>query len=249
MPWRVAFALQADGWWLRSDIVWHKPNPMPESVRDRPTKAHEYIFLLTRSRSYFFDQDAVREPQRSRGERHEGRSGYREGHPSKGGIKVRRLHPAGRNIRSVWRISPQAFPEAHFAAFPERLVEPCIKAGTSEKGCCPKCGAPWRRLLGPARPAKGRGSGNRQRRLRHERDGPDDHLGSSVPWYPAAARTIGWQPSCECNAGGPVPCTVLDPFLGAGTTALVALKLGRAAIGVELNPEYARMTRQRLSAA
>ena len=107
IPWRVAFALQADGWYLRSDIIWSKPNPMPESVTDRPTKAHEYVFLLTKSPRYYYDADAIREPI------------YSE---------------QGRNKRSVWEIATQPYPEAHFATFPEKLVEPCILAGCPQDG-------------------------------------------------------------------------------------------------------------------
>ncbi len=110
IPWRVAFALQADGWYLRSDIIWSKPNPMPESVTDRPTKAHEYLFLLSKSPRYYFDADAVRE---------------RQGND---------MNPAGRNLRSVWTIATAPYPGAHFATFPPKLIEPCIKAGCPELG-------------------------------------------------------------------------------------------------------------------
>lgn len=145
IPWRVAFALQADGWRLRSDVIWHKPNPMPESVRDRPTRAHEYLFLLSKSERYHYDIDAIREPHKTAGERHDGRSGYRDDHPSKGGIKERALHPLGRNRRSVWRldeiespdvwtISQEPYPGSHFATFPRGLVEPCILAGCPVDG-------------------------------------------------------------------------------------------------------------------
>ena len=109
IPWRVAFALQADGWWLRSDIIWHKPNPMPESVTDRPTKAHEYLFLLTKAERYFYDAEAVKEPAVC-------------------------SSTMMRNKRDVWTINTQPFPEAHFATFPEELPELCIKAGCPEGG-------------------------------------------------------------------------------------------------------------------
>ena len=138
IPWRLAFALQADGWYLRSDIIWHKPNPMPESVTDRPTKAHEYVFLLTKSARYFYDAEAVREEQTGdvRGRKikcfpktQEPGLGIRansswqmavEGHKDLG----------GRNIRTVWTITPKPFKGAHFATFPPALVERCVKAGT-----------------------------------------------------------------------------------------------------------------------
>ena len=157
LPWRVAFALQADGWWLRSDIVWHKPNPMPESVTDRPTRAHEYVFLLAKSGRYFFDADAIREPQ-TEGTIARWRNGGRKAPLKKSGGSARQkqdwhdstpemILPNGRNARTVWSIATQGFPGAHFATFPEKLVEPCILAGTSERGVCGKCGAPWMRTV------------------------------------------------------------------------------------------------------
>jgi len=135
IPWRVAFALQADGWYLRSDIIWAKPNPMPESVTDRPTKAHEYVFLLSKSARYFYDADAVREPSLRAGDTPGGDNGRGVGEfgvmphaPFNGPV------PANRNLRSVWNIATQPYPGTHFATFPRALVEPCIKAG------CPTLG-------------------------------------------------------------------------------------------------------------
>ena len=180
LPWRVAFALQADGWYLRRDIIWHKPNPMPESATDRPSTAHEYIFLLTKQPHYFYDSDAIREPQITvPNPKDVNRSDYRPGdnqgfHGNGMFTKHREYHPLGRTKRSVWTIPTQAFSGAHFATYPEKLVEPCIKAGTKEGD------------------------------------------------------------------------TVLDPFSGAGTTGLVALKLDRNYIGIELNPEYAAMSHKRI---
>jgi DNA modification methylase len=134
IPWRVAFALQAAGWWLRSDIIWHKPNPLPESVRDRPTKSHEYVFLLAKGERYFYDSDAVREPDA--GTDHP-RNVLHRPEPS-GGIMsphagIRRSdgrNGEGRNRRSVWTVATQPFAEAHFATFPEALIEPCVLAGS-----------------------------------------------------------------------------------------------------------------------
>jgi DNA modification methylase len=217
MPWRIAFRLQADGWYLRSDIVWAKPNPMPESVKDRPTKAHEYVFLLSKSERYWSDFTSIREPQdqqRPPAQRplaatdanRDGVRGWKTGSgkhstieharaPRRNGNKERRLGSPGRtndhrgtsfpwidgdglrNVRTVWTIETDPFRDAHFATFPRRLVERCIKAG--------------------------------------------------------------------CPAGG----TVLDPFLGSGTTAQVAVELGRRAVGCELSPEYVAMARRRLEAA
>jgi hypothetical protein len=135
IPWRVAFALQADGWHLRSDIIWSKPNPMPESVTDRPTKAHEYLFLLAKRERYYYDADAIREPHVSPAiprNRHQNGGGSAES--LSGDVRqkfgVMEYHEAGRNKRSVWTISPQPYSGAHFATFPEALVEPCILAGS-----------------------------------------------------------------------------------------------------------------------
>lgn len=131
MPWRVAFALQADGWYLRSDIIWAKPNPMPESVRDRPTKSHEYIFLLSKSPKYYYDQEAVKEPGEMRPQNR-----FTNGKGPKSSGYAAHRQPTGmtecvsRNLRSVWSIATQPFPGAHFATFPEALAERCIKAGS-----------------------------------------------------------------------------------------------------------------------
>ncbi len=134
MPWRVAFALQADGWYLRSDVIWAKPNPMPESCTDRPTKSHEYVFLMTKSPKYWYDADAVREehvePERSNG-RIENR-GHR--HNALGGVRPREYNPNGKNIRSVWTIPTEAMPDAHFATFPQKLAHRCILSGCPEGG-------------------------------------------------------------------------------------------------------------------
>ena len=136
IPWRVAFALQADGWYLRSDIIWSKPNPMPESVQDRPTKAHEYLFLLTKNARYYYDAAAITEPSIHAGKvvtNDAGKNGQmgvfgqtRTGFMKPEGVTV----AENRNIRSVWTIATQPYPEAHFATFPEKLVEPCILAGS-----------------------------------------------------------------------------------------------------------------------
>jgi DNA modification methylase len=189
IPWRVAFALQADGWWLRQDIIWSKPNPMPESVTDRCTKAHEYIFLLSKSERYYYDAEAIAEPF---ADDRNGNPGAYKGKRGQAGIAGEGRNSlnkrnscvegwnidgakSGRNKRSVWEIPTQPYSEAHFATFPPALVEPCILAG------CPKDG------------------------------------------------------------------TVLDPFGGAGTTGLLADRLQRNAILIELNPEYAAITERRLT--
>ncbi len=137
IPWRVAFALQADGWWLRSDIIWAKPNPMPESVTDRPTKAHEYLFLLAKSESYHYDADAImdRATGRSSGRRAHDKAGVGAGFEIRSGfVKDGTVERQSRNRRTVWTIATEPTPDAHFATFPKRLVEPCILAGCPPRG-------------------------------------------------------------------------------------------------------------------
>jgi DNA modification methylase len=141
IPWLVAFTLRDDGWYLRSDIIWHKPNPMPESVKDRPTKAHEYIFLLSKSERYYYDADAIREPYESIPSTQRTRDKYGEGYHADY-AKGYRFSPGerdyyakgGRNKRTVWTVSTKPFKGAHFATFPPDLIEPCILAGCPESG-------------------------------------------------------------------------------------------------------------------
>jgi len=155
IPWMLAFALRADGWYLRSDVIWNKPNPMPESVTDRPTKAHEYLFLLSKSPKYFYDIDAIREPlaESSIGrlkQNIEGQVGTTRangGAKTNGNFKATGNTEKGRNKRSVWTVTTKPYKGAHFAVFPPELIEPCILATTSAYGCCGECGAPFERNM------------------------------------------------------------------------------------------------------
>ena len=427
IPARVALALQADGWWLRSEIVWYKRNPMPESVRDRPTKAHEMIYLLTKSARYYYDSDAVRgfldteavndyignyetdqtlnfsnaplaskkqreelgdateiskqskgdggevglsqdgcneegksavgevsggaglakkvdedvsqereegrgsttllhkrqgeisdtpisnDPKRERvstagcsqetesnaddrmqfdgnrmggnqesaerslrnlsssqatneGSHHtyqQGRSTHsaehsgalpvmqlKEGHKNlqPDGQKPNTFHVtrakgkkdtdySSRNLRSVWDIPTQPYPGAHFATFPEKIPELCIRAGTSEKGCCQKCGSPWERIVERAKEPEGLRNRNGGAKMDfHTRQvGSGQKLQNWKNENPD--KTLGWQATCTCNAPI-VPCLVFDPFAGSGTTLRVAKRMGRRYVGFELNPKY-----------
>lgn len=260
IPWRVAFALQADGWWLRSDIIWHKPNPMPESVTDRPTKAHEYIFMLSKSSKYFYDADAIREPNTINPNWNYGSENYRR-QITTDDLRVDKQHlvarssgpgwagmaPAGpggngRNKRTVWTVATAPFSEAHFATFPPKLIEPCILSGTSERGCCAECGAPWVRVVENSYTPHWKG-GHRGKNAVGDANGMVDM--SHMPRLQKHTETTGWKPTCRHSAGV-VHCTVLDPFCGAGTTGLVAVQHGRRFVGVELNPEYAEMARRRI---
>lgn len=130
IPWRVAFALQADGWYLRQDIIWHKPNPMPESVADRCTKAHEYIFLLSKSSKYYYDHEAIMEEASYKDQPRGGSKNRYEQHEFGGDNKIYNT----RNKRSVWTVNTKPYPEAHFATYPKKLIRPCIKAGCPQGG-------------------------------------------------------------------------------------------------------------------
>jgi DNA modification methylase len=181
IPWMVAFALRADGWYLRQDIIWHKPNPMPESVTDRCTKAHEYIFLMSKSQRYYYDAEAVKE-----GNADPSRTNYQCGagsfvdktrtdyHSGRLLTNSKEMRSTGRNKRSVWTVSTRPYSGAHFATFPEKLIEPCVLAGSPEQGI------------------------------------------------------------------------IYDPFMGAGTTALVSLRANRRFVGSELNPEYCKIANKRI---
>jgi DNA modification methylase len=178
IPWRVALALQADGWWLRQDIIWNKPNPMPESVTDRCTKAHEYIFLLSKSPKYYFDHEAIKEPSVTNDPRRpytsvgakqlDGRAEWKSGERRDGNDFTKR------NRRSVWTVTTKPYKGAHFATFPPDLIAPCILAGS------------------------------------------------------------------------PIGGVVLDPFCGSGTTLEIAERLGRKGVGIELNPDYCELIRERM---
>jgi len=240
IPWRVALALQADGWYLRSEIIWAKPNPMPESVTDRPTKAHETIVLLAKSARYYWDQEAVREANmgdgRKRGPNNHAVSidarGTGHGHSGLLGGRAD-LDGAGRNIRTVWNVATQPYSGAHFATWPPKLVEPMILAGTSARGCCPKCGRPWERVVEKESfcdvPRGSVPSSNMS------------NVGGEQPQQAGVSCktiTLGWRAACDCDAGEAVPCIVLDPFCGSGTTGRVAIQHGRRFIGLDLNGGY-----------
>lgn len=230
VPWRVALALQEDGWWLRNAIIWHKANHLPHPVRDRMVCAYEFIFLLSKSKRYFFDLDAIRvphtygeyeddgtftpaqqwlseDPSRTdrKLDRTRGELGTFAGPPRRLGRGL--YNPRGKNPGDVWMFPTCPFPGAHFAVFPPVLPERCILAGTSAKGCCPTCGAPWRRVRG---------------------------------------EVLEWEPTCECGHEEVVRPRVIDPFSGSGTTGMVALETGRDYIGIDPQGDYLDMAAARV---
>jgi len=261
VPFRLALLLQSHGWWVRDVIAWTKPAPMPESVTDRCTQSWEPILMLTKSATYYWDALAVAEPLTRPDE------AYRKTPAVFGGAdkwheaqKQSRLHsgneyngtPTGtRNLRNVWPIGPEPYtdtvldasgkPVSHFAAFPSELPKRCILAATSAKGNCGRCGEPWVRrvekTMPPLRQVNGTGP-----------HGEHGLLGGARFDDPILTRTVGWNAQCTCADALDcriVPATVLDPFCGTGTTCAVALDLGRAAIGIELNPAYVTLAQRR----
>jgi DNA modification methylase len=322
IPWRVAFALQADGWWLRSDIIWHKPNPMPESVTDRPTKSHEYLFLLAKSERYWYDAEAIKEPAsvdtharyaRGRSDTHKWADGGPGNQTIAKGFEHMRapgVNPKAamnapgskqnasfsnavkdivdtRNKRSVWTLATLPTPDAHFATFPIELPETCIKAGCPPEGKRCDCDEIIETPLGtgpisdpsletgragmnrPRRPDEGTRPITRREQREYAgqmRDSPHRAqmrglAGEAFAHYtrtdqsgarplPAALLgdwlALGWlTPATPCQCPIEPAGTVLDPFAGAGTTGLAALKQGRKFLGIELNPKYIEIANAR----
>ena len=242
IPWRVALALQADGWTLRSDIIWAKPNPMPESVTDRPTKSHEYIFLLTKSARYYWDAEAVKEAG-AENVRPGGSASYTANGSATHGNGSTTFHQmvgvAGRNLRSVWNVATQPYSGAHFATWPAALVETMVKAGTSERGVCPTCGKPWERVVEKEGVTKRQVMNGNGASAYHAANGNALNYKGGHTLPERTVITSGHRPTCAHDAA-PVPAVVLDPFCGSGTTLLVARQLGRIGLGFDLSETYLR---------
>ena len=231
MPTRVAMALQEAGWYLRQEIIWAKPNPMPESVKDRPTSANEKIFLFSKGEKYFYSAFDVRQKK-----------------TPDGGWEWSII---GANLRNVWHIPTAPFRGAHFATFPEKLVETCLRAGTSTAGACMNCGAPMVRELEkvdtmkPAQDYEGVAPGSNRR----------PPAGGQKEWTRhIPPQHVNWDygKGCkrDCAGGGPwagTPCVVLDPFAGVGTVGLVADKMGRDSIMIEISQEYCDIAGRRIA--
>ena len=267
IPWRVAFALQADGWWLRSAIPWLKNSAMPESVTDRPTSAIEYFFLLSKSQRYFYDIEAVR-MQGSIPAGTRAAKGSEE-RASQFNVNARppeyKIYSGTRNRRnSDWFMdslrdilngengtllhdendlpiavfcNPQPYPGSHFAVFPPRLITPMILAGTSPKAC-EKCGAPWEMVINKT------GHINKREPAHVPNNSPTKT--DSTGWKSTTISTNKWQPTCTCKNEGKACCIVLDPFAGSGTTLEAARLQNRDSIGVELSKEYCKLIEKRM---
>jgi DNA modification methylase len=246
IPARFALAAQADGWYIRSDIIWAKKNCMPESVTDRPTKSHEYVWLMSKSQRYFYDAEAVKEASgdsnvsRILGNAANDKFSKKKEYNGLSGLPDNDKYVT-RNRRTVWNIATSPYSGAHFATWPPKLVQPMILAGTSARGVCPACGSQWERVVE-------RTTGDNEAQDRPKKTAGMDSATSTLSlsgngskeWAERGGKstTTGWQPTCECPPADPIPATVLDPFNGSGTSGTVALDLGRAYIGVDISTEY-----------
>jgi len=248
IPWMLAFALRADGWYLRQDIIWRKGNVMPESVRDRCTKSHEYIFLLSKNKKYFYDHEAIKEdtlgvalgnkiPQKG--------ADQAFSHTKQGLLKAQQKVYHKKNKRSVWDVNPKPYAEAHFAVYPPDLIEPCVLAGTSAEGCCSVCKSPWQRIVERKRLDRTQFPKGDPRYRPNRYNGAYEEINGKGDAGYSITQTLGWEATCDCDADK-IPCTVLDPFGGSGTTAGVALKHHRNAILCELNEEYTELINNRI---
>jgi hypothetical protein len=274
IPWRFAFALQADGWWLRSVITWCKAAPMPQSARDRPTTATEELFLFAKASKYFYDADGCR-PAAEYGRQEWYRplvSGTEngDGHRSGGGGVAVKNPGATRNLwnwwdlptddgdepaRLRWLLGPEPLAHnqgrTHYASFPTEIPLRAWKLLTSQRGACPACGAPWRRVV--ERKANGKAKvcpkdGDSFDERFRGREGLETS-GLHSQYLDVQRETLGWQPTCKCDRPDVIPCLTLDPFCGSGTSGLAARLLGRRFVGFEPSATYAALARQRIGGA
>lgn len=263
VPHRVAMALQERGWICRIDVAWEKSNALTESVKDRPSVSHEYVFLFSKRERYYFDHAAVRQPHTGK-PKNAGYKGREDGRGERAGMHNHKgraahedaYHPLGRNLRSVWSIPHGSYQQGHFAVMPLALVELCIKASTSEWGACAECGAPWRRV-------EAKGEPDREWQKASGGDGLGQYEGQAVKAYEGAKAqnasdvkrrilagmtakiTTGWEPICRCGTTARRPCLLLDPFAGSGTVGVAAKRLRREAVLIDVKPEYVKLSEER----
>lgn len=257
VPFRVAIALQEDGWYVRRDIVWNKPSCMPDASEDRPGSSHEFVFLISKKANYYYDNEAVKvaiskayaKDKRPAGvlrqKMYDNSKYVKYGYVEKIEKDLSGVRDDTRNLRDVWHINTTAFTDAHFAVMPPDLAELCILAGTSEKGHCPSCGAGWRRIL------KTNDGDTIKANISLKRANTPGSKTSATSVFRtgkiSVKHTAGWEASCDCGRD-PIPALVFDPFGGALTTALVAWENKRSALVCELYSEFIRMGKERLKA-
>ncbi len=220
------------------DIIWYAPNKMPESVTTRCAKSHEHIFLMAKANGYYFDSEAIRQPAAENNRPHKYKRSrpndpYQEqdGDRSDDGSWGREETA---NKRDVWVVPTQGYRGAHFAVFSPKLIEPCILAGTSEHGCCAECRKPYERVVVKTGEVKTEPNEDRDRSFEWSRNGKTGSLDGVHP----RRDTVGWRKMCGCLTDEVMPCIVLDPFVGSGTTVATAMQLGRAGIGIDLSETY-----------
>lgn len=233
-PSAVCDALQAEGWFVRNEVVWFKRNAKPDSAADRCTPAHESFFLLTRSPRYHFDGHAISTP--AKGDSRNKARKFGDARDDAGDHHGASIPWSGElsHPRDVWDIPVGRFKGAHFATFPPELVARAVRAGTSEVGCCSSCGAPWRKIIAQSEPISTRG-GRRKHADIYRRQGATGALATGEHH---ARVHVGWERPCRCPHAPPAPCVVLDPFAGSGTTLGVAEYLGHTSAGVEARAAY-----------
>jgi DNA modification methylase len=240
IPHRVRFAMEDDGWVTCMEHIWHKPCPMPSSIDTRCTLAHEFVYLFAQSTSYYYDGEAIKEEavpvvRQVTGKGYSLGQAKASGRKPSGNGKEGSVMATGNrsNRRSVWTIPPQGYTGAHFATFPVALPERCILAGTSEKGACATCGTPYRRITEKE-------TIYRKRPRDYVKRTGEDGTGNACPNTVAGVNTIttGWTKDCPCRTTNMLPCIVLDPFMGSGTTAMACIDKGRHCVGIELREQY-----------
>lgn len=242
IPWRLALALQADGWILRADVIWHKTNGAPESVGDRPTHAHEYLFLFSKSPHYWYDAEAIKTPIKPSSkirlaqdiETQAGSGRMNGGMKTNGPMKAVGGDKANR--RSVWSLATAQYSGSHFAVMPEEMASLCLLAGCPEQ-VCDECGQPYERLIVS--------TGHENTRVPAHVPGGDPTETASTGWRPMTQGTNIFESACSCDAGCRSGVS-LDPFMGSGTVAKVAIQNNRDWIGFDLNPEYIELANKRL---
>jgi len=238
--------LEETGWYLRCDIIWEKTNPMPDGVKDRPTRGHEYVFLLTKSPKYYYDYYRVLEDTEKQPEQIQG-FGANEQHGTYRMDQKRTFeHYGKRNKRSVWRTSVSTFKGKHFATYPSKLIDPMIAASTSEKGCCVECGTPWHRKFEKEK-IKSKEVATGESVYDMDSNYVKGKESNSKKGYILKLVDNGFEKGCKCDTDEVKPGVVLDPFNGSGTTGKVAFKYDQKYIGIDTNKEYLDIARKNIA--